>query len=146
METLEGRLLLSASDLDTTFGGTGLVTNSLGTSAAAVVVQPNSKVIVAGTVPGYPLEGFGIVRYNADGSLDTSFNGTGTVKTNFKNSSSLYGLALVPGSGDEKVVAVGRTVISIDKRTGQYNWGWAIARYNANGTLDTTFGDLAGGG
>jgi uncharacterized delta-60 repeat protein len=146
LETLENRLLLSASDLDTTFGGTGLVTNSLGSGASAVVVQPNSKVIVAGTASGNPLTGFGIIRYNTDGTFDTSFNGKGTVTTNFKNSSSLYGLALVAGSGDEKVVAVGKTVIGVDKRTGQYNWGWALARYNANGTLDTTFGDLAGGG
>jgi uncharacterized delta-60 repeat protein len=143
LEALEGRLLLSASDLDTTFGGTGLVTNSLGYGAQAVVVQPNSKVIVAGSTHAYPVYGFGIVRYNTDGSLDTSFNGTGTVTTNFKNNSRLNGLALVAGSGDEKVVAVGETAVSIDKKTGLYNWAWAIARYNANGTLDTTFGDLA---
>jgi uncharacterized delta-60 repeat protein len=134
--------LLSASDLDPTFGGTGLVTNSLGYGAQAVVVQPNSKVIVAGSTHTYPVYGFGIVRYNADGSLDTSFNGTGTVTTNFKNNSQLFGLALVPGSGDEKLVAVGETAVSIDKKTGLYNWGWAIACYNPNGTLDTTFGDL----
>jgi uncharacterized delta-60 repeat protein len=146
VEALEGRLLLNAADLDTTFGGTGLVTNSLGYSASAVAVQPNSKVIVAGSAVGYPLTGFGISRYNSDGTLDTSFNGTGSVTTKFKNNSWLNGLALVPGSGDEKVVAVGKTVISVDRKTGLNNMGWAIARYNPNGTLDTTFGDLVSGG
>lgn len=48
VETLEGRTLLTAGALDTSFGGTGVVTTSTGDAASAVVIQPDLKTVVAG--------------------------------------------------------------------------------------------------
>jgi uncharacterized delta-60 repeat protein len=144
--------LLSAADLDPAFGGTGVVTNDLGTSASVVAVEPDGKVVLGGTAKGISpsIDGFGLVRYTSTGELDTSFNITGRVKTDFgKIGSRLHGLALVPDGAlpaNGKIVAVGTTIVAqnYDRRTGFTNddTAWAIARYNANGSLDPTFGDL----
>src|SRR5689334_8527628 len=68
IEHLENRSLLSAGDLDSTFGSAGKVIGPAG-SAADVVVQSDSKIIAA--------EGTTLVRYNANGSLDTTFDSDG---------------------------------------------------------------------
>lgn len=135
-------MLLSAGDLDTTFGTGGLVTSSLGQTAAAAVVQPNGKVVVGGQTPG----GFGLARYTTSGAPDPSFNGSGATATTFGRDNALLGaVALVPGgaaTADKKVVAVG--TISTALKTGGTDYSMAIARFNADGTLDTTFGDPKG--
>src|SRR5262245_29949958 len=87
VEALEGRSLLSAGALDPTFGhGAGYVItaqSSLNDDGEAVLSQPDGKIILAGQVtvsePGAKKHTttthrvFGVVRYNVDGSLDTSF-------------------------------------------------------------------------
>ena len=80
LESLEGRALLTAGMLDTTFGGTGMVTTVVGNANAyslvsTVAVQSNLDVVVAGSTPGTASH-FAVARYNPDGSLDTTF-GTG---------------------------------------------------------------------
>src|SRR5262245_9922656 len=75
-----GSALAGSSDLDTTFNGTGVVATAIGPSsdAYALVLQPDGKLVAAGDSAAY---GFALARYNADGSLDSGFNGTGTVGT-----------------------------------------------------------------
>src|SRR5262245_15626958 len=79
LEPLEDRCLLSAGDLDLAFGANGkvLTTFSGGFAAAAsVAVQPDGKLVVAGVTLTFNTtnsEDFALVRYNANGSLDTSF-------------------------------------------------------------------------
>jgi uncharacterized delta-60 repeat protein len=125
--------------LDASFGeGTGRVTGPSG-AASALVQQADGKLVAAGR--GFGVTGqtlFMLVRYDADGTLDPSFGeGTGTVITpfitGFANSSGLAS-ALVQ-QPDGKLVAAG--ISSIDDF---YTNSFAIVRYNADGTLDPTFG------
>src|SRR3954452_968296 len=62
--------------LDPSFSADGRQTTDFGTGfsrANAVALQPDGKIVVA----GYFQQGYGLARYNADGSLDTSFSGDG---------------------------------------------------------------------
>jgi uncharacterized delta-60 repeat protein len=85
-----GAFLISAStlfalpgDLDTTFGVKGgyVVSDFLGTQTAEtvndVVVQPDGKIIIAGSVRPSNETDFLVARYNPDGTLDTIFSGDG---------------------------------------------------------------------
>src|SRR5690349_6539803 len=95
LERLQDRTLLSAGDLDPTFGTGGRVLagfrDSLEDTPSAVVRQPDGKYVVAGVseayprpmsgLEGVPVSGVSLVRYNADGSLDASF-GTGGLVVN----------------------------------------------------------------
>ena len=119
--------------LDASFGGTGMVTTAFDTSsaaAAALVLQPDGKLVAAGCrYFGSPTV-FALARYKPDGSLDTSFNGTGKVTTAFGTSGdSVHALVLQP---DGKLVAAGVS------HTGSQNV-FALARYNPDGSLDTSF-------
>jgi uncharacterized delta-60 repeat protein len=122
--------------LDTSFNGTGKVLTNLAPfaddRAASVVLQLDGKIIVGGyaAVGGSDYD-FALVRHNADGSLDTSFNGTGKVLTDMGSTSDTSAdVVLAPGG---KVIVAGYT------NGGGNNDNFAIARYNADGSLDTTF-------
>jgi len=118
--------------LDTSFNVTGKVTTAiggLGDVGQGVVVQSDGKIVVAGYSWNGSNEDFAVVRYNANGSLDTSFNGTGKVTTAI-GSSADRGQSVVMQS-DGKIVVAGSTANSDNH--------FALVRYNANGTLDTTF-------
>lgn len=100
--------------------------------AQAMAEQADGKLVVVGTSDiGRP--DFAVARYNPDGSLDTSFSGDGLVKTDFGDTSDLaHGVAI---QGDGKVVVVGTTTTPLAT-----DYDFAIARYNPDGTLDTSFG------
>ncbi len=115
--------------LDGTFGGTGEVMALQG-AAWAVQVQPDGKVLAAGVSGGH----FAVVRYNANGSPDTSFGSTGKVITTISKNSSDAGGAMVL-QADGKIVVAGVT----NPQNTTYE-DLALVRYNANGTLDTSFG------
>src|ERR1041385_5433996 len=74
----------AAGDLDPTFGTAGMVTTDINRStdiAQAVAIQPDGKVVVVGETyihNDFSAEDFVATRYNADGTLDTSFNHGGT--------------------------------------------------------------------
>lgn len=128
--------LLSNGSLDTTFSGDGKVltgitpngTGQVGTDyGRSIKVLSDGKIILSGD--SYFSDGvrFAIVKYNANGTLDTSFDSDGIVNTFVSNivNNSCYGLAIQP---DGKIVLGGRATSRI-----------TLARYNANGSLDTTF-------
>jgi uncharacterized delta-60 repeat protein len=125
--------------LDTAFGTGGLVTTSFGAPATAiaagVVVQPDGKVVVAGSVTNEVTlrSDIALVRYNLNGSLDTSFGTGGEVLTNFgaKFSPTASGLTL---QSDGRIVVTGTFIDS----TGADDFG--VVQYNADGSLDTSFG------
>jgi uncharacterized delta-60 repeat protein len=121
--------------LDTSLNGTGKVTTAIGAGrdvARALALQPNGKLVVAGESSNGSNNDFALVRYNADGSLDTSFNGTGKVTTAIGSGpESANALALQP---DGKLVAAGLSY----QGTPSSN-DFALARYNPNGSLDTSF-------
>jgi uncharacterized delta-60 repeat protein len=129
--------------LDPGFGDDGRVTMAFDPpggwsedSANAVAVQPDGKIVVAGT-KGCRLDhlapecSFAVARYDTDGMLDPSFSGDGVVLTHFSSGAAASDLALQP---DGKIVVVGSAAASGD------TWGFAAARYHVDGTLDTTFG------
>ncbi len=134
-EWLEVRALLSsAGDLDTAFDSDGkLLTDIGGTQdvASDVAIQADGKIVVVGTGGGSGPSNtdFVLARYLSDGSLDTTFNGNGKVDTGFVNANNEVGRALVI-QNDGKLVVAGSTDSLI-----------AVLRYNANGSLDTSFSD-----
>jgi uncharacterized delta-60 repeat protein len=125
--------------LDRSFGGTGQVANGSLILSDDVAVQPDGKVLGAGT--GYSSktgDDFAVVRYNADGTLDTTFGGrTGTVTTDINQKSFDLGRRVVL-QNDGKIVVAGTTTPS------GINLGvsadLALVRYNTDGSLDTSFG------
>jgi uncharacterized delta-60 repeat protein len=118
--------------LDTTFGGTGKVTTPIGSDyddAYAIAIQPDGKIVVAGASV-MSSNDFALVRYNPDGSLDTTFNGTGKVITPIGDGNDVaQAVAIQP---DGKIVAAGYS-------SNGANDDFVLARYNPDGSLDTTF-------
>ncbi len=122
-------------DLDPTFSGDGKLTDWSG-YAYCVVIQPDGKIVVVGNLD---FNGLAIARYNADGSPDTEFGGSGKVLIPLPN----YFAADVTVQADAKIIVTGAE--------GDSNGG-VIARLNSNGSLDSTFDgdgmitDLVGAG
>ncbi|MEU0663948.1 calcium-binding protein [Streptomyces lavendulocolor] len=115
----------SDGTLDTTFGGDGTVTTDIGRTdwAYSVAVQADGKIVTA----GWANDGdTAVARYNSDGTLDTTFGGDGTVTTDIGGFDVAWGLAV---QADGKIVTAGWSGSDM-----------AVARYNSDGTLDTTFG------
>ncbi|MFM7739828.1 MAG: delta-60 repeat domain-containing protein, partial [Planctomycetota bacterium] len=120
--------------LDTSFGTAGKVTTPVGTSndqGYSVTIQPDGKIVLAGSTHNGSNWDFALVRYNADGSLDTSF-GTGGMVTTPIGTNDDYGLS-VTFQPECKIVVAGWA------HNGS-NWDFALVRYNADGSLDTSFG------
>jgi uncharacterized delta-60 repeat protein len=114
--------------LDTAFGGDGRVTTQLTAlhdAATAVAVQSDGKVVVAGAAHDDTF--FALARYNADGALDDAFDGDGMTMTDFTPRNDFaWDLAVQP---DGKIAT-----------TGQAAGRFGVARFHADGTLDSTFG------
>ncbi|SJM91828.1 hypothetical protein [Crenothrix polyspora] len=118
--------------LDKSFSGDGQTTTHLGIYdyAHAVSVQADKKILVAGTSD----DDFAVVRYNANGSLDTNFSGDGKVTTTLGIS--------VDGSGNPDKDSGNALAVQADGKilvAGSSNGNFAVVRYNTNGTLDTGF-------
>lgn len=132
-------------DLDITFNPTGSLpgTNTTqvipGTSidgANALALQSDGKIVVAGfsSVDGGSTFQFIVVRYNTDGTIDTTFGTNGIVTTNFNGvDDEANGVAI---QADGKIVVDGYTTTGGGTE-------FALARYLTDGTLDPSFG--AGG-
>lgn len=137
VERLEDRTLLAAAgSLDPTFGIGGKVTTALDgfDFGYALAVQADGKVLVAGKTSADRLNyDFALVRYSPDGTLDTSFGTGGVVTTDFAGGHDVAWEVAVQADG--KIVAAGQ---SRPGPTGDDDF--ALARYNADGSLDTTFG------
>jgi uncharacterized delta-60 repeat protein len=119
--------------LDPAFGINGkTTTNFTGGDdfATGVVVQTDGKIVVAGHAAGRDPK-FALARYDADGTLDTTFSSDGTLVTNFTSGRDFaWDVAL---QADGKIVAAGPAAAGS-------RGSFAIARYNADGTPDNTFG------
>src|SRR5438552_10726472 len=128
--------------LDNSFGSGGKVRTDFPGLAAvpsSVVIQPNGKIVVAGgAFPLFTFLGnFEVVRYNPNGSLDTSFGNGGIVTTNFPEGSYASSVAL---QADGKIIAAG--TVFVDFIIGEpSNTDFALARYNQDGTPDASFGN-----
>ena len=126
--------------LDASFGTGGKVTTNLGNhfqeSAESVRIQPDGKILIAGysyVGPGAKSD-FALLRYNSDGSLDSSFGTGGKVVTNLgPQIEEADSLVIQP---DGKILVVG-TMGPSGANPGS---DLALARYNSDGSLDTSFG------
>src|SRR5437762_9331206 len=127
-------------DLDPAFGRSGKVMTDFNHTTDigyAVALQSDGKIVVVGTSYSnndYSNEDFAIVRYNPNGSIDTTFGVNGRVTTDFP------GLAAVASSvviqPDGKIVVAGGAFPLFT-----FLGNFEIARYNTNGSLDTSFGN-----
>src|SRR5438445_6149249 len=81
LELLESRDLLSAGSLDATFGAGGIALTDFGASdfAYAVAMQPDDKIVVAGSTGTQVGGDFALARYDPNGTLDTTFSFDGKV-------------------------------------------------------------------
>src|SRR5262249_9118260 len=112
---------------------------TLAAVASSVIIQPDGKIVVAGgAFPLFTFLGdFKVARYNPDGSLDASFGVGGIVTSTFPGQGS-YAVAGAP-QPDGKIVAAGTDYVNFSSEVSS-NTDFALARYNANGTPDTSFG------
>jgi len=134
---------------DPSFGDAGRVethiTSSASANADAVALQPDGKIVVAGSsvIPDTEnVSEFALARYNPDGSPDTSFGTDGITKTFIPVQGSparaaASALAVLPGG---EILAGGTAGWDNDAITPQTSL-FALARYRADGSLDTAFGD-----
>ncbi len=119
--------------LDNTYGSSGKIVESLSTAddlATALALQPDGKIVVTGYTWNGTNSDIALLRYATDGTLDNTF-GTGGVTKLDISSSDNYGYALALQT-DGKIVVTGTTAAG----TGDYS----VSRFNANGTVDNTFG------
>jgi uncharacterized delta-60 repeat protein len=131
----------SDGSLDTNFGSGGKVTGDIG-ELDAIAIQNDGKILVAGfTFSGSGFEittAFALARYNGDGSLDTSFGSGGKITTDFFGGSIVLprtNVRAVSIQSDGKIVAAGSAYNSATRSS-----FFGLARYNDDGSLDTSFG------
>ena len=120
--------------LDTDFGTSGKVLTGFDESwdnARAMAVQEDGKIVLVGEVCKDGTYDFGVARYNADGTPDTTFSGDGKLTTDFAGGNDYgYGVGIEP---DGKIVVAGRA-------SGGTDDDFALACYNPDGSLYTDFG------
>jgi uncharacterized delta-60 repeat protein len=120
----------SAGLPDPSFGDDGIVTTSFGgdsAAARALAIEADGDIVVAGT-SSQPETGwdFALARYEPDGSLDPSFGDNGRVTTDFDDvANGINALVVQPG---------GKLVVA-----GESRGDFALARYDTDGSLDTSF-------
>jgi uncharacterized delta-60 repeat protein len=120
--------------LDSSFNQTGMATADFGAHELprSVTVHSDGRIVVAGYTTNEDKKQCALACFKANGSLDTSFNGTGKLITNFGGEGDAEGQG-VAAQSDGKTVVVGYTGVAGAQQ-------FAVARYNADGTLDTSFG------
>jgi uncharacterized delta-60 repeat protein len=124
----------STGRIDRQFGDNGRVlTDFSGTGstdqAFAVALDSIGRIVVAGYSSSNAGVDFAVARYNPDGTPDNSFNSTGKVLTDFGGTDTATSVAI---DFNDKIVVAGSS-----NAGGTYDF--AVARYNIDGTLDTTF-------
>lgn len=134
--TLHDAHAARAGQLDPTFGSGGKALIDFANNSdygRAVALQADGKIVVVGYSGVYPSFNSALARLNSDGSLDTTFGNGGTVIAPFSTTDSLEAVAI---QTDGKIVVVGSAAAT----SGNNGTDVLVARYNCNGTLDTTFG------
>jgi uncharacterized delta-60 repeat protein len=122
--------------MDPTFGGDGTVTTDFPgrmATANAVAIQPDGKILSAGVSAFRPA----LARYNSDGTLDPTFGGDGKVTLGVACCPSFVAVndvAIQPGG---QIVTAGEWFECFGP--GDCEADAMLTRYNADGTLDTTF-------
>ena len=140
-ESLEPRQLFAAGALDSLFSFDGRTTFDFpGPNnpdfAGGVAIQADGKIIAAGQATA-DADGssprVALARYNRDGTLDSSFGNAGTVVSDAVVGTPWQVVGAVGLQSDGRIVVVGTAIFSGENH-------FMVARYNTNGTLDTSFG------
>jgi uncharacterized delta-60 repeat protein len=130
---------------DRTFGQDGKVLTYFGSrksrsGAEAVTIQADGKVVAVGSSCCWRAgrARFALARFTQRGRLDSSFGRGGKVETDFgsRSSASAYAVAIQP---DGKIIVAGGALKNTSSNRDKF--GFALARYNADGTLDRSFGN-----
>jgi uncharacterized delta-60 repeat protein len=119
---------------DASFGAGGAMVFPFAGEFESLALQPDGKLLMAGTVFVHGDAGsmYLVVRCNADGSLDTAFNGTGKITGTYERRGKV-------GYGDEVLLRPdGRIVVAGSSKANAETF--AVAQYNADGSLDISFG------
>ena len=124
--------------LDTTFGTDGRVVTSFGigfTGLSSVAILPDGKFVAAGSFspPSQNTVTIIAAKYNADGSLDTTFDTDGKVTTTFGTGTNCFSVFISADLAGK--ITVAGTVFASNNSI--RNFG--LVQYNPNGSLDTTF-------
>lgn len=132
--------LAAGGDMDGSFSGDGKVTTGFGTSFDSqlqdIAQQADGKLVAVGyrmdpLDPSSTTRDFVLARYNTNGSADMTFSGDSKQRTNFGGLDEAYAVAI---RLDGKIVVAGQTCNNDFSLCDV-----AVARYNTNGSLDTTF-------
>lgn len=116
--------------LDSSFGNEGTLrfnVGSLKSFVMDVVQQPDGKILLGGRTWNDVSGDFALVRLNEDGSFDSTFGDNGVSRLSTPESEASEAIALLD---DGKILMVGYR-----------DDNFAVAKFNADGSLDTTFGD-----
>ncbi len=121
--------------LDATFGTNGVITTPLGsgTLEQRIVLQPDGKFVVASQTYNSQTSEVAVVRYNSNGTLDTTFGTGGITKTSVGIGNGFLRVSEILVQTDGKLLVAGRALFGSDGNI-------FVLRYNPNGTLDTSFG------
>ena len=138
--------------MDSTFGSGGIVTTLPGATSyfvlSSLALQSDGKIVAAGSSnpDDFSSQSFALLRYNADGSPDSTFGTGGMVTTafttgfSFTTADAFDAINSIAIQSDGRIVAVGNAYSdSADFSTSENDF--AIARYNPDGSLDTSFGN-----
>lgn len=138
----------SDGSIDTDFGDNGLVQVDVGSGETLtdIAITADNQIVIFGTALVGGDFRMIVARFNEDGTADDggiddttpgSFGSSGRIETNFTGNDIAADMVLDP---DGKIVIAGTVGL-----TGDVSSDFLIARYNADGDLDTTFGDPDGG-
>lgn len=120
---------------DNAFGNNGEVSATVASwqlTPTNIVVQSDGKIVLAGDIGGYSNTDIGVVRYNADGTLDTAFDGDGIKIFDFASWDGLMGLA---------ANTEGKIVFGVYNSLPNDQYSLRMIRLNSDGNYDSSFGE-----
>ncbi|HOY32663.1 MAG TPA: T9SS type A sorting domain-containing protein [Bacteroidales bacterium] len=120
----------NTGSIDSTFGNNGIVTCNTGTesnSFYAIAIQSDGKVVAAGKISNDIM----LLRYHANGTPDSSFGNNGLVRTHIMPDQNVAAM---------EILSDGKMLVSARIYNGA-NQDFGLLRYNADGTLDNSFGN-----
>jgi uncharacterized delta-60 repeat protein len=126
----------SNGTLDNTFGSVGIVTKDISVSddyITSLAIQQDGKIVLAGYSFGTTYYTFVVLRYNSNGTIDSTFGTGGVAFADIGNSDN--GALAIALQSDQKIVVAGWS-----NNGAVMDYDFAIARFNTNGTIDPSFG------
>jgi uncharacterized delta-60 repeat protein len=128
--------------LDSTFGSKGIIVDPTILMTQAVAVQPDGKALVAGTNAGNASGGpaYVLERLNTDGSLDATFGSGGRVLDTIGPASNVIDAITLQPNGQILIGGSTLNTTVVPRKATIVNGDFALARYNSDGTVDSSFG------